>query len=158
MAESASLSQACVRAAQISAGAPLTARITVICCHSCEQRQNPKRYTVRTEFLRLTGGLSDHQRARVNQPPGVLVPFCARQKRSGCRAQSSSPASCDVRNTCTFPAALSVGLVFMYLLPVAGGSPETHVAGQEQNDANQQNDRQATGGEGLRRRRRWVWG
>ena len=54
MAESASLSQACVRAARISAEAPLTTRITVICCPSCEQRQNPKRNTVRTEFLRLT--------------------------------------------------------------------------------------------------------
>ena len=54
MAESASLSQACVRAARISAEAPLTTRIAVICCHSCEQRQNPNRYTVRTEFLRLT--------------------------------------------------------------------------------------------------------
>jgi hypothetical protein len=54
MAESASLSQACVRAAQISAGTPLTTRITVICCHSCEKRQNPKRCTGRTEFLRLT--------------------------------------------------------------------------------------------------------
>jgi len=54
MAESASLSQACVRAARISAEAPLTTRIAVICCHSCQQRQNPNRYTVRTEFLRLT--------------------------------------------------------------------------------------------------------
>jgi ribosomal protein L37E len=54
MAESASLSQACVRAAQISTGTPPTTRITVICCHSCEKRQNPKRCTGRTEFLRLT--------------------------------------------------------------------------------------------------------
>jgi hypothetical protein len=33
-----------------------------------------------------------------------------------------------------------VVIVFMYLFPVACGSPETHVAGQEQDDANQQND------------------
>jgi hypothetical protein len=62
MAESASLSQACVRAARISAEAPLTTRIAVICCHSCQQRQNPNRYTVRTEFLRLTGLLNYYYR------------------------------------------------------------------------------------------------
>ena len=41
--------RACARAE-----APLTTRIAVICRHSCEQRQNSKRHTVRTEFLRVT--------------------------------------------------------------------------------------------------------
>jgi hypothetical protein len=68
----------------------------------------PGRRHLRAIVLMIVdGGLSDHQRDSVNQPPGAFVPFCARRKRSGCRAQSPPPASRDVRNTCTTPSTIA---------------------------------------------------
>jgi hypothetical protein len=42
--------------------------------------------------------LSDYQRIGANQAPSVLRPFCARQKRSGCRAQFPPFESRNLRN------------------------------------------------------------